>query len=475
MSASIARIGDAFRLNPKAAGLVALIVLAGVTGLVAIATWQGLLPMAFGLVFLAIVVAASFRWPLMALAGFAALIPIEEVLLIGGIGTISRFAGILFVVTYGLPRIGRIAFGAMPPAGWALLAWSIVSLGWAMDPDVALAQLPTLVQLFIIAVLVADFIVEQPAMVRPLLWVYSAAAAATALAGILSYAATDARAAALQDQSPAQFAAVLLPALAFGLYEVLKGDRRVLGGAVFLLTTLGVLVSGTRGAWVAAAVVALLFILPQLKPRRRLAAIALAAATALLVAQVPGVTDLVSGRIETALSSGGAGRTDIWSVGATIYQSAPVLGVGYANFPVAYTPEVVLTSNVARYALTGAGPHNLVLGTLVELGPIGLLLLALFLVPLVLQRGWGPNAATVRAALASLVTMALFLDIVGNRKQVWLFIGFAAGLGYLARRRRIEQSGDAGLGNTVTEGGGPPGADAGVGRPAHPRVPVRRG
>jgi hypothetical protein len=84
--------------------------------------------------------------------------------------------------------------------------------------------------------------------------------------------------------------------------------------------------------------------------------------------------------------------------------------------------------------LEGRGPHNLVIATIVELGPLGMLLLALFLGPLVLRRGWGPDAATVQAALASLLTLALFLDILSNRKQVWLVIGLAAGLAYLARR-----------------------------------------
>ncbi len=66
------------------------------------------------------------------------------------------------------------------------------------------------------------------------------------------------------------------------------------------------------------------------------------------------------------------------------------------------------------------------------------MLLATFLLPLVLRPGWGPEAATVQAALASLLTSALFLDILSNRKQVWLFIGFAAGLRYLARASRMK-------------------------------------
>ena len=36
----------------------------------------------------------------------------------------------------------------------------------------------------------------------------------------------------------------------------------------------------------------------------------------------------------------------------------------------------------------------------------------------------------------------LFLDILANRKQVWLMIALAAGLSYLARRRRDVPEGD---------------------------------
>ncbi len=121
---------------------------------------------------------------------FAALIPIEEVVVIEGLGTISRFAGILFAVTYGVPRLGRLAFGAMPLAAWAYLAWAVVSLGWAIDPGTAWAQLQTLLQLFLIALLVADFVVQRPAIVRSVLWAYSLSATVTALIGIQSFIAT---------------------------------------------------------------------------------------------------------------------------------------------------------------------------------------------------------------------------------------------------------------------------------------------
>jgi O-antigen ligase len=440
VSATAARLGAVLGVGSRLAWLVILLGISGVAAVVAIGTRQGILPMFLGLVAIALVSGVSLRWPLLPLLIFAALIPIEEVVVIEGFGTISRFAGLLFAVTYGGPRLGRLAFGAMPPAAWAYLAWAALSLGWAIDPDTAWAQLATLLQLFLIAVLVADFVVQRPAIVRPVLWAYSISAAATAVLGIQYYLAqglADTRAAGIEDQNPAQFAGVLLPALVFGLYEVMNGNRRILGGAITILTAVGVVVSGTRGAWVAGAVVVLLIVLPQLQPRRRIVAMVMMVALAIGAYQIPGVADLVIDRTVTAVSSGGAGRTDIWSVAGTIYMSAPLFGVGYANFPIAYTPDVVRASNVASWAyIEGRGPHNLVVGTLIELGPIGLTLLVLFLGPLILRRGWGPDAATVQAALASLVTLALFLDILSNRKQVWLVVGLAAGLGYIARQAR---------------------------------------
>ncbi len=441
MSASVGRIGDVLRLGPRWAGPLAPLAVLGVIVVVALATRVGLLPIAVGLALVPLVAVVSVRWPMVTLALFVALIPIEQVVVIDGLGTISRFVGVLFAVTYGLPRLGRLSFAATPTAAWAFLAWAVLSLLWALDPATAWAEIPTLLQLFVIAVLIADVVVQRPAMVRSLLWIYSLSAVATAAVGIQTFIAFgpagEARAAAIQNQNPAQFAGVLLPALVFGLYELLNGDRRIVGGAIALISTAGILVSGTRGAWVSVVIVFLVFILPRLGPRRLLSATALLAVIVVLTFQIPGVSSLVAQRVQTALTTGGAGRTDIWTVALTSYGTAPVLGVGYANFPVAYTRDAVITPNLTPAAANlppTLGPHNLVVGTVVELGPVGLALLALFLLPLVLKRGWGPDAATVQAALASLLILALFLDILSNRKQVWLLIGLAAGLTYLRRR-----------------------------------------
>jgi O-antigen ligase len=441
MTTAATRLGLALRVGPRtAAALIAggfvllpLVVVAG--------TRTGLLPIMGIAIVGGVAGIVALRWPLLGLLAFAVLIPVEEVTLVGGTATLSRLAGLAFATTYALPRLATLRLGVIRPPGWAFVGWAVLSLAWAISTETAWSELPTLVQLGVIGLLVGDFVTREPSIVRPVLFAYSLSAAATAAIGIVSYISglgADVRAAAIEGQNPAQFAAVLLPAFAFGFNEVVAGRRRVVGGVIALLTLVGVLVSGTRGAWVAIAVIPL-FVLPNLSPKRIAAVLTLGAVLLIGAYQVPGVAKLVSDRTDTAVSSGGAGRTTIWYSGLLIYASAPALGVGYANFSLAYTPEV-LREVYSSYRNSGLGPHNVVIGTLAELGPVGLVLLLLFLLPLVVNRGWGPDAATVRASLASLLVIALFLDVVGNRKQVWLMIGLAAGLQYLARREAASRA-----------------------------------
>ena len=272
MSTSFARVGDTLRVGPRWSVAIILVGLLALAAGVAVATRMGMLPLALAAAAGACLTLVCLQRPMLALYAFVIMIPIEQVVVIDGFGTISRLAGILFAVTYLASRLGRLTLTAMPPAAWAFVAWSLLSLVWAVDPNVAWAELPTLLQLFLIAVLVADVVVQDAKMVRPIMWAYSIAAAATAFVGLLGYlaigASVDIRATAIENQNPAQFAAVLLPAVIFGLYELLAGDRRIIGGAIALVTTLGVLVSGTRGAWLSLAIVGLLFVLPKARSAR---------------------------------------------------------------------------------------------------------------------------------------------------------------------------------------------------------------
>ena len=440
--------GDRWRAILGRLVRLAMIVLAAALVGVAIKTGrevQVLALAAAGLAFL-----LSLRWPLLPLVAFAVLVPFEQAVFVEGVGTLSRYAAIAFLVAYGVPRLGRLKVRAMPVAAWGYLAWAILSLGWAIDPATSLAIIPPLVLLFVVAVVIAAAVVEQPEIVRPLVWAYAISATATSFLGTAAYVLGEGpigpndRVAGLAGQDPAFFAAILLPAFVVGFYELLYLRWVVPSAFILAVSSIGILISGTRAAWLSAIVVVFLFVLPRLEPVRRFAALTIAVLGFVLVLQIPGVSALIQARTDTAIATGGAGRTDIWSIGLQIYESAPLTGVGIDNFPIANTPERIRDATITVGtvdSLANLRAHNIVISTLGELGIVGLLVLAAFVVPLLVRVGWGPDAPLVGASLGAIVSISLFLDMF-DRKETWLFLALASGLAYLRRHPPAAATGD---------------------------------
>lgn len=188
------------------------------------------------------------------------------------------------------------------------------------------------------------------------------------------------------------------------------------------------------------AALATWFIL-QRKRRQVSAALALALVVIALSVAVPGAFDFLFGRAVSGLGTGGAGRTEIWAVGLSILLSAPLLGVGFGNFPLAFTPYAISQANVgsvvADTLYAGRGAHNVVLGASVETGILGATLLLAFGALAVWQRSGGREINVIRVALVSLFVQALFLDIL-FQKQLWLLLGLAFGLSAAERIRQSE-------------------------------------
>lgn len=407
--------------------------------LVAAATFRGLLGIvALGALSVAGIVITLAR-PVPFLLLYVVLIPIESILVVGEAATVTRLVGIVFFAGYALRRFGHLELRAMPLAGWGFVAWAAVSALWALDPAVTVTQVLTVVQLFLMTVVVADLVAGRPELVRVIMWTYSVAAVATAAIAIGAFATGASflafgRAEAFESQDPAQFAAILMPAFFFMIFE-LRGRQRI-GRVAFSLVVLAgaILLSGTRSAWLAVGIGFLLGVVPRLGTRAVVPALLLTL-SAVAVIQIPEIGDYVGGRAGSALETGGAGRVDIWSVGLAIFADHPFIGVGYGNFPVAFTPEIIRDVNVPGLnpgiLIPGLAPHSSVVGTLTELGLVGGFLLAIFLLTALLRDGWQADGGATRTILLALLTQSLFLDVF-NRKQVWLMIAIALGYAWHA-------------------------------------------
>jgi exopolysaccharide production protein ExoQ len=438
---------DLLRLNPAArAFLTAIGGLGLVVVVAALTARESLLLGLAGAAGVGAFISAA-RHPRLALCVYAATIPLETVQ-IEGFATISRVAGAAFFAGY-VVGVRGIRLEALRTSAWAFVALATLSILWSVGTEASIASVVTLLQLFLITIMVADAISRDPAIARLVLWSYAAAASVTAVLAIAAYATNRTtliaeRAGAFAQQDVAQFAALILPALVFLVGQAATGDRRLLAAAGAALCGFAILLSGTRSAWLAIIVGLGLALVPRLRAGQVAVLVALVAGIALVALQIPTIGEAITGRVESAAETGGAGRLDIWAVGIAIFLDHPIVGVGQGAFPIAFTDDVIRSAAVPGLNLgvltEGRGSHSLLLSTAGELGLMGLVLLA-WLVRDLLRSSREPLASVVQGMIVAVLVQSLLLDVLA-RKQVWLVIGLAMGLDYARRRRRSRAAQD---------------------------------
>ena len=366
---------------------------------------------------------------------FAILIPFDQVLVLGNTDiTITWIAGAFAgatLILYGLVS-GR--FKAPTRAGliWGLFVlWTVASLVWAIDPATSLKRLPTVVALFGVYIVAANFRVTRQELSRILLLTVAGGAAAASViifqfAHHLSFEGRASLVVGNVEANPNELAGSLLLPFSLALCGVLSGGSRIKRGvllAALALITISILLTMSRGSLVALAVT-LLVCLFGFGVRRRLLVPILVLAIPLLF-----LPSLFYQRLEEASTGRGTGRYDIWLAGLQIVKSYPVIGVGLANFPVAYR-------NFAGYAhiFPSHGymreAHDAYLQVCGETGVIGLVL---FIAAIWAQMkevrfapssrdSYGYSAIALQAACWGQLVAALSGNIQWNKSFWFIFI-----------------------------------------------------
>lgn len=379
---------------------------------------------------------------------YCAAIPLNDILPPGPAGTVGRIAGLIFFVGYLVRRPGSLRPQVVPVAGWLYVGWALASTLWAVDTDTSVDAWISLGQLFAITVLIASVVAERPDIARGGLLAYLATATATAviaalpaLQGSVAYLS---RVSAFGGQNPAGFASLLVPAVVLLMSESqsrdARGPLRALLFAALSACVIAVGLSGTRSAWLGVSSAVVTWMILQREVRQIAGVAAVAIGVLLLVLIVPGAPEFLLERTGTSLESGGSGRTDIWAVGLRIFASEPIVGVGFGNFPLAFTPNVIAQVAGAHTGGPGRDPHNVLLGAFAETGLIGGLLLIAFFGTAFLRVHGGGLSNAVRAALVGLFVESFFLETL-LRKHVWLLVAIALGLAAAHRERPLPRLG----------------------------------
>lgn len=266
--------------------------------------------------------------------------------------------------------------------GYAFLA--VASLLWTVSVG---GTLDTLASLGVSLAYMAAFavLVRAPSHLRRLLWAFALSATGLALLWMAQYAlGVDRRFNAAGD--PNFFAAlqvVALPLVVVLLSRERDPLRRLALYLALAVIAASVLSTLSRGGFITLAiVVVLLVLLParMLFPTRREKAAFLLTAVIGLALLFPLAWGDLRHRFEVGFSQPNVagGRGDLWLAAIHGYRQHALTGLGYGAFKqvsfelLRTTPGVNLEEHLRFSVRAGEYVHNAYLGSLVELGPLGL-------------------------------------------------------------------------------------------------------
>ena len=451
MTARVARFTDGLALGrwrwPLTAGLAGLAIGLGASlG----AAGAAALTVAVG-----VGVAIAFR-PALILSLLAASMFIEQAS-IGG-ATISRFIGViaLGLVVAEMAR-GRARLDIGPPliAVTAYAIWALASNLWTVSPEHTRHEVGSLAVSIAYMLAFATLLRSRRDLESAYLGL-TVAALLSGVGGMATYAITGPSRAEGLTGDPNFFAAYLV--FAFPIVLALSAESRTRGVRLLCLVTLvgivgAVFTSLSRGGIVALALVSLLILIVPARSlfrsfsQKTAAAIVIGVGVAIaLVVSYSAislrVTSLVEGR-----EASGSGRLNEWQAAWGSSQERPMLGLGFGAFP-AVSNELVKRepgADLLRFDLraTGTAVHNLYLGSLAELGLVGVVLYLTVMVTTVvgLLRGARRAAARGDPGLARLLNSAV-LGLAGwgvasvflsseTSRPVWILAGIALALPHL--------------------------------------------
>jgi hypothetical protein len=381
-------------------------------------------------VYLAVVAPIVFPFGL-----YVMLVPFGNLLDIPALGTLTKVLGVIAGVAL-LTFLLRTHRAIKPPNAlfiWAaLVVWMGATAFWAIDQKSVFTLLPTPLELLVLYAAISVFPSDRNALRAASVAAVLGGVAAAMYGAYLFHSGIDIaghgnRLWILTDSSeidPNHFAAALILPIALCSAVALRTRRLfVTVGCLAALAAmlLGVAESGSRGAAVAIVGIAGWLYLRG-ERRLKLALFAVPAALGLIVLSV---RTSIWTRFAQTLSTGGSNRIPIWKVGVTALKSHWLLGAGYNNFTFAYD-DAFMRTNQAQFPDWHRAPHDLLLGTSVELGIVGLVLvLAGWFMQFRMMRDVpsdDPDYAfrlALEAALIGAFIAALFLDVMIT-KYLWL-------------------------------------------------------
>ena len=200
------------------------------------------------------------------------------------------------------------------------------------------------------------------------------------LAGIVQYFALKEPRAFGFSHTPTFYGSFMLMQLPFLIFasqiKILPQIWRKIALATVVLSLICLVLSMTRGAWLAFVCVAVIFFI--LEPKYRLLTAKIFAGLAILFVIVAICSPTIHNRLETMVSTKFQSNTErilMWKSAFEIFKDYPLSGIGQKMFVKAYNEQYISPEAVERPEVTDGGhtqPHNNLLNAASEGGIVGL-------------------------------------------------------------------------------------------------------
>ncbi len=353
-------------------------------------------------------------------------VPWENIIQFGGIGRISRAAGLLVALVWTLSviRSGRIRLpSAVHVALLAFVLWNGLSVFWTVDLVATTERFFTYVQIFVFVYIMWDVLDTPKEAALSVPQAYVLGAWVTAASVIITYASNGLS--GYEDRVATgtfQFTdmgLILVFGIPFAWYLASTAGRtsrvmRLVNMAYIPVGAFAVMLTGSRAAIVSMAAAVVYILVTLLRGGRAFKVLGLVVigglvyTTTLLPQATVDRLSTTSGGSATGLD----GRTEIWHQALEEFAARPLTGMGAAAFR---------TSDSQKVA------HNFAFGFLAEIGLIGFVLFMIILVKsfrTALRLPKGLRALWITMLMTWLIGASLYN--FEEKKQTWLIFGLIA-------------------------------------------------
>lgn len=355
-------------------------------------------------------------------------IPWEGSLVISGLGSVARVAGLLAIFWWLVSVIELRQVRTLRPFhGFVVLfvGWNAISILWSYDPNRTYARVETYVQLALMIWLLWD-LYGQPSAIQAGFQAYLLGASISIASLIYNFLQADYssyRRFSAFNFDPNDLGVRLVIGIVMAWYLLIVVNRQRsqkwlnLYHALYIpAATFAVFLTASRTAFTTLAI-AVLYILTScstLRWRARLLLYAsLIVAVIVIVSLVPASSWERLSEGEDALRTGSLqGRGEIWREGLTVFAENPFIGVGSGAFQ--------------SVTDLGRSPHNLLISLLAETGIIGLILFSLILL-VVGACIWSMPKSEARLWLTLVLVWGIGASTLNweTRKLTWIVLGMA--------------------------------------------------